>query len=158
MRITTHIGLPTVAALLLSGVASADWAAKSAFDPIKNESRCVVESTRQTMHDGYNDTEVYLQVDKTSLLIHTRSNIDASKSDIGVAVDKRELIPMDKLYLDQNVVFDKQIATIVEQFKKGLKAAITLHFWPTYPDTGPKAITFSLIGFTKAYEEFADCQ
>ncbi len=143
---------------LASEVAIADWAAKRAFDPIKNESRCVAESTRQTLYDGYNDTEVWLQVDRQSLMVRTRSNIDDSKKDIGVAVDKQEFIPMDKIYLDQSVVFDKDIGTIVQQFRRGLKAIFTLRFWPTHPDTGAKTIGFSLIGFTKAYAEFEGCQ
>jgi hypothetical protein len=155
MKTTLFLTLPWVMA---STAASADWAATRAFDPIKNEARCVVESIRQIMHDGYSDTDVYLQVDKTSLLVRTRSNIDASKSDIGVTVDKQEFIPMDKVYLDQNAEFDKEIAKIVGQFKKGLKAVFTLHFWPTYPDTGAKTVIFSLIGFTKAYEDFGNCQ
>ena len=155
-----RIGAAVIASVLAlaSEVAIADWAAKRAFDPIKNESRCVVESTRQTLYDGYNDTEIWLQVDRQSLMVRTRSNIDDSKRDIGVAVDKQEFIPMDKIYLDQSVVFDKDIGTIVQQFKRGLKAIFTLRFWPTHPDTGAKTIGFSLIGFTKAYAEFEGCQ
>ncbi len=138
--------------------AGADWAAKRAHDPIASQTRCVVESGRQTLYDGYNDTEVLLQVDRQSLMVRTRSNIDDSKHDIGVAVDKHAFIPMDKIHFDQSVVFEKDIGTIVQQFKQGLRATFTLRFWPTHPDTGAKTISFSLIGFSKAYEEFEGCQ
>ncbi len=146
------------ASALVSTVAVADWEAKHTIDPLTSQSRCVVESIRQKLHDGYGDTEVLLQVDRQSLLVKTRSNIDASKGDIGLVVDKQEFIAMDSVDFDQNVRFEKKIATIVRQFKKGLKAQLTLRFWPTYPDTGAKTISFSLIGFTKAYEEFGSCQ
>ena len=157
MRITLHIGLPAVTALLLSGVASADWTAKHILDPVKDEARCMLESDKKVINDGYQDTEIILRIDDQVLLVATKSNIDASKGDVGLAVDKHEFIKMDRLKLEQTVVFDKQIAEIVEQFKKGLRVTLTLRFWPTYPSTGAKTVTFSLIGFTKAHNELGSC-
>ena len=157
MRITLHIGLPAVTALLLSGVASADWTAKHILDPVKDEARCMLESDKKVINDGYQDTQIILRIDDQVLLVATKSNIDASKGDVGLTVDKHEFIKMDRLKLEQTVVFDKQIAEIVEQFKKGLRVTLTLRFWPTYPDTGAKTVTFSLIGFTKAHGELGAC-
>lgn len=150
--------IAAAALVLVSAVAAAVWEAKHALDPFTSQSRCVVESVRKNLHDGYGDTEVLLQVDRKSLLVKTRSNIDDGKADITVTVDKQEPLRMDKIYLDQTAVFDSDIGTIVQQFKKGLQATLRLRFWPTYPDTGIKTVSFSLIGFTKAYEEFANCQ
>lgn len=157
MRITLHIGLPAVTVLLLSGVASADWTAKHILDPVKDETRCMLESDKEVINDGYQDTEIILRIDDQVLLVATKSNIDGSKGDVGLAVDKHEFIKMDRLKLEQTVVFDKQIAEIVEQFKKGLRVTLTLRFWPTYPSTGAKTVTFSLIGFTKAHNELGSC-
>jgi hypothetical protein len=157
MRITTHIGLSAFAALLVSGVASADWTPKFILDPVKDETRCMLESDKKVINDGYQDTEIVLRIDDQVLLVATKSNIDTSKGDVGLKVDKHEFIKMDKLKLEQTVVFDKQIAKIVEQFKKGLRVALTLRFWPTYPSTGAKTVTFSLIGFTKAHGELGSC-
>jgi hypothetical protein len=157
MRITIHIGLPAVAALLLCSAANADWSAKYILDPVKDETRCMLESDRKVINDGYQDTQIMLRIDDQVLLVATKSNIDASKGDVGLAVDKHEFIKMDRLKLEQTVVFDKQIAEIVEQFKKGLRVTLTLRFWPTYPDTGAKTVTFSLIGFTKAHGELGAC-
>ena len=157
MRITTHIGLSAFAALLVSGVASADWTPKFILDPVKNETRCMLESEKKVINDGYQDTEIVLRIDDQVLLVATKSNIDTSKGDVGLKVDKHEFIKMDRLKLEQTVVFDKQIAEIVEQFKKGLRVTLTLRFWPTYPSTGAKTVTFSLIGFTKAHSELGSC-
>ncbi len=144
-------------AVLASQVASADWTAKVAYDPVKDESHCVVESPVQTIDDGYQDTEVFVRLDSTTLMVMTRSNVDPDDSDAGVRVDKHELIKPDSVYLEQNVVFEKDISNIIEQFKEGRRATFTLKFWPTYPDTGAKTATFSLIGFTKAYAKLPDC-
>ncbi|MFQ5759340.1 MAG: hypothetical protein ACE5HM_00040 [Acidiferrobacterales bacterium] len=143
--------------VLASQAASADWTAKVAYDPVKDESHCVVESPAQTIDDGYQDTRVFLRLDSTTLIVMTRSNVDTDDSDVGVRVDKHELIKPDSVYLEQNVVFKKDISKIIEQFKEGRRATFTLKFWPTYPDTGAKTATFSLIGFTKAYAHLPDC-
>ena len=144
-------------AVLASQVASADWTAKVAYDPFKDESHCVVESSAQAIDDGYQDTDVFLRLDSTNLMVMTRSNVDVAGSDVGVRVDKYELIKPDSIYMEQNVVFKKDISRIIEQFKEGRRATFTLKFWPTYPDTGVKMATFSLIGFTKAYDNLPDC-
>ena len=128
-----------------------------AYDPVKDESHCVVESPVQTIDDGYQDTEVFLRLDSTTLMVMTRSNVDADDPDVGVRVDKHELIKPDSVYLEQKLVFAKDISNIIEQFKEGRRATLTLEFWPTYPDTGTKTATFSLIGFTKAYAKLPDC-
>lgn len=156
---TITLTLLVVLALLFTGAAAAEanWIAKPVFDPIKDQTRCMLESVKQVLNDGYQDTEIVLRVDERALLVVTKSNINAGKGDIGLQVDDHEFIPMDKVYLEQNIVFEKDIANIIEQFKKGLKAKFTLRFWPTYPDTGPKTLNFSLIGFTKAYGDLADC-
>jgi hypothetical protein len=155
MRTTLIIFILT--APLLSNMASASWTAKRVFDPVKDETRCMLESTTKTINDGYQETEIVLRVDDKTLQVATRSNIDPSKDDISAQVDKKEPIKMDKVYLDQNAIFEREIATIIKQFKEGLRATFTLRFWPTYPDTGQKTVTFSLIGFTKAYGDLPDC-
>jgi hypothetical protein len=150
--------IAAAALVFVNAIAAANWEAKHALDPFTSKARCVVESVRKTLHDGYGDTEVLLQVDRKSLLVKTRSNLDDGKGDITLSIDKQEPLRMDKIYLDQSAVFDSDIGTIVQQFKKGLQATLRLRFWPTYPDTGIKTVSFSLIGFTKAYEEFENCQ
>ena len=156
---TVALTVLVVTALVFARAAEADanWTAKPVFDPIKDQSRCMLESVKKVLNDGYQNTEIVLRVDERALLVVTKSNIDAGKGDIGLQVDDHEFIPMDKVYLEQNIVFEKDVANIIAQFKKGLKAKFTLRFWPTYPDTGSKALTFSLIGFTKAYGDLADC-
>ncbi len=45
------------------------------------------------------------------------------------------------------------------EFKAGLKAQVTLRFWPTWPETGTHSIVVSLLGFTRAWDEMqASCR
>jgi hypothetical protein len=48
--------------------------------------------------------------------------------------------------------------TLVDQFKRGLRARVQLRFWPTWPTTGVHSATFSLIGFTRAYAGLDECK
>jgi hypothetical protein len=65
---------------------------------------------------------------------------------------------MDRLEGDRTAVFDSKYDRVVEQFKAGVQARLQLRFWPTWPATGPHSTTFSLIGFTKAYDQLSGCR
>lgn len=138
-------------------MASASWTANRVFDPVKDETRCIFESTAKAINNGYQETKIVLRVDDKTLQVATRSNIDPSKDDISVQVDKKEPIKIDKVNLDQNTIIKREIATIIKQFTEGLRATFRLRFRPTYPDTGQKTVTFNLIGLTKAYGDLPDC-
>jgi len=133
-----------------------NWTTKRIFDVFRNESRCVVETPATTMDDGRSPTKVFLRVDGRSLTVMTQSNVDIG-ADVGVRVDDNKLIRPDKIFLDQNLLFETSSAQIIEQFKAGLVAEAHLRFWPTWPDKGLKTVRFSLIGFTRAYARLPGC-
>jgi hypothetical protein len=47
---------------------------------------------------------------------------------------------------------------LIELFKAGNRLRVQLRFWPEWPTTGTHSVTFSLIGFTKAYGELGGCR
>jgi hypothetical protein len=149
-----------VLALLAWGgpAAAADWSVKSVPRMDGPGTRCVVESSRQTLPDGYQATTAYVTVDDRSVAVTSASNMDPGQRDIGLAVDEAPLVPMDKLAGRKTALFDSKHAQLVERFKAGLRVRVQLRFWPEWPATGTHAATFSLIGFTQAYEELAGCR
>jgi hypothetical protein len=84
--------------------------------------------------------------------------LDAGFSDIGMAVDQEEFIPMDKLGGEKTALFDSKYDRIVEQFKAGTRVRVQLRFWPTWPATGTHSTEFTLIGFTKAFGDLSGCR
>ncbi|HEX2501390.1 MAG TPA: hypothetical protein VHO73_08005 [Methylomirabilota bacterium] len=120
--------------------------------------RCIVESTRQPLPDGYQTTTAYVTVDSRSVVVTSGSNLDASFSDIGLVVDQEPLVPMDRLGGTKTALFDTKYGRLVELFKAGARLRVQLRFWPEWPATGTHSATFSLIGFTKAYGELAGCR
>jgi len=144
-------------ALVAATGAHADWTASHSYDQVKDENRCVAESDRLRIHDGYRETELYLRVDKDSVLVVTDSHIDTRVADGGISVDGAAPMPPDEVYRDQNAFFRKHAAKLIQQFESGRRAEVRLRFWPTWPTQGRKTATFSLRGFRKAFARLPGC-
>lgn len=142
--------------LLFTDIATANWTVKRVED-LKSSS-CYLESDPQQLHDGYQDTSVYLVVTDKSVQLRTASDLDGGFSDIGMQVEKKDFIPMDGLEGKKTARFDSHHAQIVEEFIRGLTVRVDMRFWPTWPTTGVHPASFSLVGFTKAYSEMSECK
>lgn len=117
-----------------------------------------MESARQSLSDGYQDTTAYVTVYAKSVTVTSASNLDGSFSDVGMIIDQEPLVPMDRLAGIKTAQFDAKYGRLVELFKAGVRLRVQLRFWPEWPATGTHSATFSLIGFTKAYGELAGCR
>jgi len=155
-RVTRGVVL---ALMLLGGpAAAAEWSVKTVPRTDGPGTRCVLESTRQSLPDGYQDTTAYVTVDSGSVAVTSGSNLDGGLSDIGLVVDQEPLVPMDQLVGMKTALFATKHGRLVELFKAGNRLRVQLRFWPEWPATGTHSATFSLIGFTKAYGELAGCR
>ena len=119
---------------------------------------CVLRSPTQAMSDGYHGTQAMIAVQQDAISVITQAPLDTSVSDLGIQVDQGSFIPIDAVVERKRARFTAQYDVLIEQFKKGHQAQVRLRFWPTWPSTGPHAVTFSLLGFTKAYGELQACQ
>jgi len=118
--------------------------------------KCRMESEKAPVNDGYQNVSARILVTPDGVVqIVSESTFDAGSGDIGIQVDTRPLVKMDKLQGEKTVVFTEAAPTLIPQFKAGLRARAQLRFWPTWPVTGTHDAEFSLIGFTKTYEEMS---
>lgn len=120
--------------------------------------QCVLESSRQPVSDGYQQTTVHFAVTPRSVALVSAAPLDVTGSDIELKVDKEAFVPIDRLEGDRTALFDSSYERVVEQFKAGTQVKVQLRFWPTWPATGTHTATLSLIGFTRAYGELASCR
>jgi len=139
---------------LLCGVAGATWTVQRLAE---TAGRCYLQSDTKTLSDGYQDTHATMLVQHEAVLVQTAAPLDVSFADIGLQVDKQALIPMDTLSERKTAQFTTSYATLIEQFKRGYSVRVQLRFWPTWPATGTHEVTFSLLGFTKAYTDMLAC-
>jgi hypothetical protein len=138
--------------------ALADWTVRPEPAAAGRTGRCVMQSERQSLPDGYQTTWAQIVVDDQSVRVVSASELDAGDGDLGLAVDEGTLIRADEVSGKKTAVFTGHYATLVDEFKRGLKARVQLRFWPTWPKTTTHSATFSLIGFTRAHAQLADCR
>ena len=152
------VGAAILTLTVVGGPAGAEeWTVKTVPRTDGSGTRCVMESARQSLSDGYQDTTAYVTVDAKSVTVTSASNLDGSFSDVGMIIDQEPLVPMDRLAGIKTAQFDAKYGRLVELFKAGVRLRVQLRFWPEWPATGTHSATFSLIGFTKAYGELAGC-
>jgi hypothetical protein len=153
---------PRLAALLLLGAAPPEPVSHWRVTRVTEGStvKCRLESDKAPVNDGYQNVTAQLLVTAGGVVqIVSESTLDFGSADIGIQVDKDPFVKADKLAGDKTVVFEASAPTLVPRFKAGLSARAQLRFWPTWPVTGTHDAVFSLIGFTKAYDEMVGtCQ
>ena len=135
----------------VSATALAEWS-------VDQSGGCALETGKISIFDGYQDTALNLSLTDTGLLVRTESNIDAGFADLGLVVDGGEFIPADAVINEQQVLFSKDSNAIIEQFVRGRSVKLYLRFWPSYPATQRFEARFSLIGFTRAYNDYRECR
>lgn len=152
----TTATLAVLVAILLTVVpvrVAADWTVKSG-----DGSGCILESSPESLSDGYQTTTVRIRVDAKTVSVSSPSVFDTGFNDIRIVVDKQQMFAMDRLGDPRMAVFESRYDDLVEQFKRGLRASVQLRFWPTWPATGTHSATFSLIGFTRAHAQLGECK
>ena len=141
--------------LLVPATAPANW---TVYPATAGNQGCVLETANITVHDGYQDTWVRLSINDERLLVKTDSNIDASFDDTGLQVDGKAVITGAVVVDEKNLRYGADMATIIEQFRKGSRVRIYLRFWPSYPATQRYEARFSLTGFTRAWSDYTECK
>jgi len=139
--------------VLAADPGAAEWAAKPG-----PAGACALEASPVSLSDGYQTTTARLRVDGKTVSVSSPSVFDPGSKDIGISVDDGALVPMDRLADPRTAVFESPYGTLIEQFKRGLRARVQLRFWPTWPATGTHSATVSLIGFTRALAELDACK
>lgn len=137
--------------------AAGAWTVREVNPAAGPSSGCLLETNWQTMFDGYQDTQVQVAVRAGRIDVHAKAPIDASFGDIHLAVDGGSPMVMTALSADKIATFESASAPLMEKFKSGRVLSLQLRFWPAWPQTGPRSVEFSLMGFTKAHREMVAC-
>jgi hypothetical protein len=134
------------------------WRAVVGYDPLQGRTACLLESAPVTVHDGQLMTPVRILYNGTAFLATTQSNIDLSYPNVGLQVDSAAPVAIERVYKDTNVIFEHDARLIKAHFIRGSMARLSLGFWPTWPKGEAVDAEFSLIGFSRAHEEFLACE
>lgn len=151
--------LGVIIALVLWGSGTcAAWTVQRTSNATGVQAHCHLQSATKAVSDGYQETSASILVQDETVLVKTAAPLDSGFSDIGMQIDKHAFIPMDDMHLDKVASFALHYDAIINQFRKGYTVRVQLRFWPTWPATETHSVSFSLIGFSKAYAEMQICR
>jgi hypothetical protein len=127
------------------------WAVRRVPDPQGGPSRCMLESSRQVIDDGYTKTTVRVRVDARLVQVDTESDIDLSFGDAGLRVDDGNLLRPDTVHAQQDLVFLKGAVRFNKLLRQGRVLYVDLRFWPTWPSQGRRTVRYDLDGVAPAF-------
>jgi hypothetical protein len=136
---------------------SSNWQVTQGVDKLSQKSMCLLESASQSVDDGRTTTPMRIVYNGKAFLVLTRAKIDLTYPQVGLHVDKKSVLAIDRVYKETAAVFETDADKIREQFIKGRVAYIALGFWPTWPKSHTVVAHFSLIGFHAAYADYVAC-
>jgi len=135
-----------------------NWSIVEGFNPATRKQDCYMRSTDTTIRIGEDETRLFLLLTASKLYIVTNSIIDTSYTDSRINVDKYKPIPVTH-FTDEKIA---QIKTFdpdyLAQFIKGYWASVYMGYWPSWEKTGLQEARFNLVGFTRTYTEYIQCQ
>ena len=120
--------------------------------------KCVLESNKIDFYDGYDNTGLKFRVLNNELYLLTKSNIDMSFNDVGIEISKNEFLHADKVVMDQDVLFRKEMPAFLSKLNQSSDIRVQLRFWPSYPATKTYSKMVAFNGFLSAYEAYTDCR
>jgi hypothetical protein len=150
--------LAVVLGLPVCGLAATGWTLGPAKPATARGAGCVMESGREPVFDGYQETWAQIVVDASTVRVTSGSVLDPGDRDIGLSVDGGALVVADEVVGGRTAVFKARYGPLVEDFRRGLRVRAQLRFWPTWPKTGTHDVTFGLIGFTRAHTGMGECR
>lgn len=151
------VGLAMLAVGLPASGQAEEWTVRPEPAAQGGRDRCVLESERHTVFDGYQDTWAQIVVDAAAVRVSSASILDPGDGDIGLSVDGGPFVAADDVVDERTAVFTSRYAALIEDFRRGLRVRVQLRFWPTWPKTGTHTVTFGLIGFTRAHVRLPEC-
>jgi hypothetical protein len=139
-------------------LAAPAWQTVVTYDALQKKTACLMESAQVAVNDGQTMTPVRFLYNGQVFLVTTESNIDLSYPNVGLQVDANSPIPVERIHKNTNIIFAHDAEQIHAQFIRGSKAHLSLGFWPTWPRGDTVIAEFSLAGFTRAHQDFIQCQ
>jgi hypothetical protein len=134
-----------------------NWTLDWGRDPVSGRERCFLRSNTLRIEDGQGGSDISLMVTGDALRVTTRSNVDLSYADTGLQVDSNTAFPLQGLFRETDVLFDKQVNEIKQQFRSGSSVTVTLGFWPTWPVTQTYSARFAINGYAAASAALQTC-
>jgi len=134
------------------------WTLDRRKDPLEHKTRCQLISRPVNISDGYERTDVRLQLTMDRLLVLTDSNIDLSYPDTGIRLDGGPLRPFQGLAKETVATLSEDTGGLYQAMATSHSLQVSLGFWPTWPVTQTQVASIPLAGFAAAIEALKSCE
>ena len=138
--------------------AADNWYVVNGFNPVTRQQDCFMRSAEAVIRLDEDETRLYLLLSGQNLYLVTNSIIDTSYTDSRINVDKYDPISVAQYTDDKTALISAFDPNYLVQFIKGYWASVYMGFWPSWEKTGLHEARFDLIGFTRTYTEYIQCQ
>lgn len=149
--------IPVVELEKLPLAVNSNWTLDAGRDPVSKRNRCFLRSTTLRIEDGQGGSSISLIITADTLRIVTRSNVDLSYRNTGLQVDSNTAFPLQGLFGETDVLFDRRVSEITQQMRNGSSVTVTLGFWPTWPVTQAYSARFPISGYATASAALRTC-
>lgn len=131
------------------------WVLDKRSSLVDGEVQCLILSPWADIFDGYDKTQIQIQVADATVAVRSKSNLDSSYEQQGLVVDGGELFAFEAPLVDERTTYTKGPAPVA--MSKGRTLGVALGFWPTWPVTTTQHASIDLLGFPQAYEALRAC-
>lgn len=131
-----------------------NWTLEKNWDN-QHPDTCRLISEKIVFNDGYDTSDLRVDVQVSALTIYTGSNIDLSYENSGLQLGSSALIPFSGLKGTNNVVINGDFSARLLDVDS---MTVKLGFWPTWPVTQTQQIQIPLSDFPAAVSALLDCK
>jgi hypothetical protein len=132
------------------------WVLDIGSDERDGATRCLVLSPPVAIFDGYEPSQIKLQITQDAVLVEANSNIDISYPSLGLSVDGTQTVPFEAELLSKRVIYTLQ--PVQTAMAGGEQLTVSLGFWPSWPVTETQRTSLTLNGFKQAYAALQRCE
>ena len=134
-----------------------EWTLDRKQDTLSQTARCLLTSRDQKFNDGYSEAKIQIRLSNKSLFIKTNSNIDLSYPDVGLYIDGTLTESFKTQSGESSIELKSRISALIKKMASGKQLTVKLGFWPTWPKTETRNLTFSLTDFDEASHALTAC-
>ena len=131
------------------------WVLDKRSSLVDGKIECLILSPWAAIFDGYDKTEIQIQVADATVAVRSKSNLDSSYEQQGLVVDGGELFTFESSLVNEQTTYTK--GPVQAAMANGRTLGVAIGFWPTWPVTTTQHTSIDLFGFPQAYEALRAC-
>ncbi len=134
------------------------WSLDRRLNPVTKKTQCILTSETVNIPDGYATTDVQVLLTFDSIYVSADSNIDLKYPGTGIRIGEDTLHPFDRLFKETTaIVSGDDVPALYARMASSPGMVVSLGFWPTWPITETRSVSYTLADFQTAILALRAC-